>query len=116
MVSAEVEFVTYELLADPYLAPRSVNYLDTFKAPEPGYLGGLFNNEPFYYYDAATPKCQSKGTTRVDFRPRRLIDHSPSHFPDKVKFDVTNITSLPKVDIVYGYVYSHLRSYPKPHC
>jgi L-asparaginase len=37
----------------------AVNYLDTFKAPEPGYLGGLFNNEPFYYYGPATPKCKS---------------------------------------------------------
>lgn len=36
-----------------------VNYLDTFKAPEPGYLGGLFNNEPFYYYTPSTPKCES---------------------------------------------------------
>ena len=41
-----------------YVMKTHVNYLDTFKAPEPGYLGGLFNNEPFYYYDAATPKCE----------------------------------------------------------
>jgi len=37
----------------------SVNYLDTFKAPEPGYLGGFFNNQPFYYYEAAKPYCES---------------------------------------------------------
>jgi hypothetical protein len=35
-----------------------VNYVDTFKAPEPGYIGGLFNNEPFYYYSPAKPKCE----------------------------------------------------------
>jgi len=40
-----------------YTQKTHVNYLDTFKAPEPGYLGGFFNNLPFYYYDAATPKC-----------------------------------------------------------
>lgn len=38
---------------------NSVNYLDTFKAPEPGYLGGFFNNQPFYYYEAARPTCKS---------------------------------------------------------
>jgi L-asparaginase len=35
-----------------------VNYLDTFKAPEPGYLGGFFNHQPFYYYEAARPTCE----------------------------------------------------------
>jgi L-asparaginase len=61
-----------------YTQKTHVNYLDTFKAPEPGYLGGLFNNEPFYYYSPATPKYKNT-------------------------FDVTNVTSLPKVDIVYGH-------------
>lgn len=77
-----------------------VNYLDTFKAPEPGYLGGLFNNEPFYYYDAATPKCES-----LALQCALLVAHALLRVPttDKVKFDVTNVTSLPKVDIVYGH-------------
>jgi L-asparaginase len=41
-----------------YTQKTHVNYLDTFKAPEPGYIGGLFNNEPFYYYSPAKPKCE----------------------------------------------------------
>lgn len=36
----------------------SVNYVDTFKAPEPGYIGGFFNNRLFYYNSPATPVCQ----------------------------------------------------------
>jgi hypothetical protein len=35
-----------------------VNYLDTFKAPEPGYIGGFFNNRLFYYNTPAIPVCK----------------------------------------------------------
>jgi L-asparaginase len=40
------------------MVDKLVNYLDTFKAPEPGYIGGFFNNQPFYYYEAAKPYCE----------------------------------------------------------
>lgn len=36
----------------------AVNYVDTFKAPEPGYIGGFFNNRLFYYNTPATPVCE----------------------------------------------------------
>jgi L-asparaginase len=67
-----------------------VNYLDTFKAPEPGYLGGFFNNQPFYYYEAAKPYCESAS----------LMSYLQ---PDKTEFDVSGIEALPRVDILYGH-------------
>jgi L-asparaginase len=79
-----------------YTQKTHVNYLDTFKAPEPGYLGGFFNNEPFYYYDAATPKCEYISTPMTS---RLLLTLFAL---DKVEFNVTGVESLPRVDIIYG--------------
>jgi len=55
-----------------------VNYVDTFKAPEPGFLGGFYDNKLFYYASPSTPTF-------------------------KRMFDVSKVFALPRVDIVYGH-------------
>lgn len=58
--------------------PRS---LDTFKAPEAGFLGTFEGTAPYFWYAAA--------------RPGYLAHNS--------KFDLESISSLPKVAILYAY-------------
>lgn len=53
--------------------------LDTFRAPELGLLGYMQNNKPHFY--------------RLSAR-KHTVD---------AEFDVSNLETLPKVDIVYGY-------------
>jgi L-asparaginase len=53
---------------------------DTFKAPELGYLGYIQRGQPYFYRLAS----------------RKHTIHS--------EFDVDGLTSLPPVDIIYGYV------------
>lgn len=53
---------------------------DTFKAPELGYLGYLIDDQPSFY--------------RVPTRRHTYM----------ADFDVTGVTTLPRVDIIYGYV------------
>lgn len=53
--------------------------LDTFRAPELGFLGYMQSNKPHFY--------------RLSAR-KHTVD---------TEFDVSNLESLPKVDIVYGY-------------
>lgn len=53
--------------------------LDTFKTPELGFLGYIQGGKPFFYRQSTR-----KHTTAS-------------------QFDVSNLTSLPQVDIVYGY-------------
>jgi L-asparaginase len=62
-----------------YTEKTNGNTLDTFKAVEQGYIGGFLSTVPFFYYPAAQPTF-------------------------KQTFDVSNITELPKVDVLYGYV------------
>lgn len=52
---------------------------DTFRAPELGYLGYIQGGKPFFYRESTR-----KHTTQSEF-------------------DITGLTDLPRVDIVYGY-------------
>lgn len=52
---------------------------DTFKAPELGYLGYMQGGKPYFYRESTR-----KHTTQTEF-------------------DITGMTELPRVDIVYGY-------------
>lgn len=61
-----------------YTSKTNSTTLDTFKATEPGYLGLFISGQPKFYYTAAQPI-------------------------DKRYFDVSKLTSLPKVEILYSY-------------
>lgn len=61
-----------------YTSKTNSTTLDTFKAQEPGYLGLFVSGQPKFYYTAAQPI-------------------------DKAYFDVSKLTSLPKVEILYSY-------------
>ncbi|KAL6231854.1 hypothetical protein BDW75DRAFT_32045 [Aspergillus navahoensis] len=61
-----------------YVSKTNANTMDTFKAVEMGYLGAIISNSPFFYY----PAVQPSGKTAVD---------------------VSNITSIPRVDILYSF-------------
>ncbi|KAI1137752.1 L-asparaginase [Hypoxylon sp. FL0543] len=61
-----------------YTTKTNANALDTFKAVEQGFLGFFINIKPIFYFAPALPV-------------------------NKPYFDVTNATSLPQVDILYGY-------------
>ncbi|MEN6412631.1 MAG: type II asparaginase [Veillonellales bacterium] len=57
----------------------NTSLLDTFRAPELGYLGYMQDNKPHFYKQSTR-----KHTTQTEF-------------------DITGLTDLPRVDIVYGY-------------
>ncbi|KAL3481141.1 Asparaginase/glutaminase [Aspergillus californicus] len=61
-----------------YVTKTNANTMDTFKAVEMGYLGAIISNTPFFYYPAVLPT----GKTSVD---------------------VTDVTEIPRVDILYSY-------------
>ncbi|ORY73843.1 L-asparaginase [Leucosporidium creatinivorum] len=61
-----------------YTSKTNANSLDTFQAIEQGYIGGFLSNKPFFYYPASQPTFKNK-------------------------FDVTNITELPQVDVLISY-------------
>ncbi|GAA5842926.1 hypothetical protein JCM11251_002936 [Rhodosporidiobolus azoricus] len=61
-----------------YCAKRESNTLDTFGAPEQGYVGTLLSVKPLYYYPAVQPTF-------------------------KQIYDISNVTELPEVEIFYGY-------------
>jgi L-asparaginase len=58
----------------------NTTHVETFKAPELGYLGYIQNGQPYFYHQS-----MRKHTTETEF-------------------DLTGITKLPRVDIVYGHV------------
>lgn len=62
-----------------YTEKTNGNSLDTFKAVEQGYLGAFLSTRPVFYFKA------------------------PSQPLFKQTFDVSNITELPKVDVLYGH-------------
>ncbi|KAL4884363.1 Asparaginase/glutaminase [Aspergillus karnatakaensis] len=62
-----------------YVSKTNANSLDTFKALEAGYLGAIVSNEAYFYYPAVQPT-------------------------GKTAFDVTNVTEIPRVDILYSYL------------
>lgn len=61
-----------------YTTKTNANALDTFKAYEQGFLGYFIDIKPIFYYAPSTPV-------------------------GKQYFDVTGVTSLPQVDVLYGH-------------
>ncbi|EXJ88747.1 L-asparaginase [Capronia coronata CBS 617.96] len=61
-----------------YVTKNNANTLETFKPIEEGFLGTLVSDVPYYYYPPVTPT-------------------------GKTAIDVSNITSIPRVDILYAY-------------
>lgn len=61
-----------------YATKTNANSLDTFKAYESGFLGFFVDIQPVFYYGAALPV-------------------------GKPLFDVTGVTALPRVDVLYGH-------------
>lgn len=61
-----------------YTSKTNSTTVDTFKAIEQGYLGVFVSSKPKFYYEAAQPV-------------------------GKAHFDVSQMTSLPRVDVVYFY-------------
>lgn len=61
-----------------YTTKTNSTAIDTFKANEQGYLGAFYGGKPHFFYQPAQPE-------------------------NKPTFDVSNKTTLPKVDILYSY-------------
>ncbi|GAA6006780.1 uncharacterized protein JCM10292_005450 [Rhodotorula paludigena] len=61
-----------------YCEKTNANALDTFKAPEQGFVGGLLSTAPFFYYPPSQPTFK-----RV--------------------YDIANVTEFPRVDILYSH-------------
>ncbi|BGP33925.1 hypothetical protein JCM10296v2_005734 [Rhodotorula toruloides] len=61
-----------------YCEKTQANTLNTFASPEPGYIGGLLSDKPFYYMGASKPTF-------------------------KQVYDISNVTELPHVEIFYSY-------------
>lgn len=61
-----------------YTTKTNANALDTFKAYEMGFLGYFIDIKPIFYYGAVMPT-------------------------GKAYFDVTGVTELPQVDVLYGH-------------
>lgn len=66
------------IVSSYYATKVNANTLDTFKAPEMGNLGYLVSNTPYYFYPPVAPT-------------------------GKRAIDVTNITAIPRVDILFSY-------------
>jgi L-asparaginase len=58
----------------------NINSLETFKAPELGYLGYILNGKPIFYRES-------------------LRKHTV-----KSEFDISGITVFPRVDVIYSYI------------
>ncbi|KAL3264749.1 hypothetical protein ABHI18_000454 [Aspergillus niger] len=65
-----------------YVTKTNANTMDTFKAMEMGYLGEMISNTPFFFYPPVKPT-------------------------GKVAFDITNVTEIPRVDILFSYEDMH---------
>jgi L-asparaginase len=65
-----------------YASKTNANTMDTFKAVEMGNLGAIVSNEPYFFY----PPVMPTGKTTVDVR---------------------NVSSIPRVDILYSYQDMH---------
>ncbi|CEL06187.1 Putative L-asparaginase [Aspergillus calidoustus] len=61
-----------------YVTKTNSNTMDTFKALEAGFLGAIVSNTPYFFY----PPVEPTGKTAID---------------------VTNVTDIPRVDILYSY-------------
>lgn len=65
-----------------YVTKNNANTLETFKPYEQGFLGVLVSDEPYFYYPPVKPT-------------------------GKMDFSITNITSIPRVDILFSYEDMH---------
>ncbi|RFU28477.1 hypothetical protein B7463_g7856, partial [Scytalidium lignicola] len=65
-----------------YVTKTNANTLDTFKAVEMGHLGALVSDTPYFFYPPVTPT-------------------------GKRAYDVSNVTSIPRVDILFAYEDMH---------
>ncbi|MBF9002761.1 asparaginase [Vibrio nitrifigilis] len=61
-----------------YVTKTNTHAVETFAAPEQGYIGGFISGQPYFYY----------------------ADTKPINKPN---FDITTVTTLPKVVILYSY-------------
>ncbi|KAM0087955.1 hypothetical protein ACP6JD_008732 [Aspergillus fumigatus] len=61
-----------------YVSKTNANTMDTFKAVEMGNLGAIISNKPYFFYPPVMPT-------------------------GKTTFDVRNVASIPRVDILYSY-------------
>ncbi|OJI96322.1 hypothetical protein ASPVEDRAFT_48551 [Aspergillus versicolor CBS 583.65] len=61
-----------------YVSKTNANTMDTFKAVEMGYLGAIVSNTPYFFYPPVLPT-------------------------GKTAIDVSGVTSIPRVDILYSY-------------
>ncbi|KAA8569682.1 hypothetical protein EYC84_001276 [Monilinia fructicola] len=60
-----------------YVTKTNANTLDTFKAVEQGNLGALISNTPYFFYPPVEPT-------------------------GKIAYDVSNVTEIPRVDIIFS--------------
>jgi L-asparaginase len=75
--------VLNDRIASPdYVVELDTSTLDTFKALEMGYLSEIISDKPFYFYPPVTPT-------------------------GKTTIDISKITSIPRVDILYSYQDMH---------
>ncbi|KAK4942889.1 hypothetical protein LTR10_017465 [Elasticomyces elasticus] len=65
-----------------YMTKMNANTLDTFKSVEMGFLGELISDKPYFYYPPSTPT-------------------------GKAAYDVNNVTTIPRVDILFSYQDMH---------
>jgi len=65
-----------------YVTKTNANTMDTFRAPEQGHLGALLSNTPYFYYPPVKPT-------------------------GKREYVVDNVTSIPRVDILFAYEDMH---------
>ena len=65
-----------------YVTKTDANTLDTFKAPEMGNLGEMISDTPYFFYPPVKPT-------------------------GKIAYDVSNVTSIPRVDILFAYEDMH---------
>ncbi len=61
-----------------YVSKTNANTMDTFKAVEMGYLGAIVSNTPYFFYPPVLPT-------------------------GKTVLDVSDVISIPRVDILYSY-------------
>lgn len=65
MTGSDKRFIPKRRIASFTIAfTDAVNFVDSFKAPEPGYIGGFFNNKLFFYSTPAQSVCESEGDHR----------------------------------------------------
>lgn len=65
-----------------YVTKTNANTLDTFKAPEMGNLGELISDTPYFFYPPIKPT-------------------------GKTAYDISNVTAIPRVDILFAYEDMH---------